>query len=221
MSPLIAAGRRRARAEDDRGTALTLQAVSVLLSYPDDGLLRRLPLVEAAIDAMPPRAGTHVRRMCAHLRGTPLDALQQSYVETFDLRRRCALYLTYFTHGDTRKRGMALLRFTHLYRSTGVELAAEELPDHLGVVCEFAATADLHQGVRLLTENRAGIELLRTALDEMGSPHVDVVDALRAVLPDAAPRDLEKALELARTGPPEEEVGLEPFGPPELMGGRR
>jgi nitrate reductase molybdenum cofactor assembly chaperone NarJ/NarW len=221
MSLLSAARGRRARPDDDRGTALTLQAVSVLLAYPDEAVLRRLPMVEAALDQLPPRAGEHVRRVCAHLRDTPLDALQQSYVETFDLRRRCALYLTYFTHGDTRKRGMALLRFTHLYRSTGVELGPEELPDHLGVVCEFAATADLHQGVRLLTENRAGIELLRTALDELASPYVDVVDALRAVLPDAAPRDLEKALELARTGPPEEEVGLEPFGPPELMGGRR
>jgi nitrate reductase delta subunit len=50
---------------------------------------------------------------------------------------------------------------------------------------------------------------------------VDVVDAIRAVLPDAAPTDLDLALQLARSGPPEEEVGLEPFAPPEYMGGRR
>ena len=31
----------------------------------------------------------------------------------------------------------------------------------------------------------------------------------------------QRALELARTGPPAEEVGLEPFAPPEYMGGRR
>jgi nitrate reductase molybdenum cofactor assembly chaperone NarJ/NarW len=218
VSPLL---RPRRTPVDERACALTLQAVSVLLGYPDDALVARLPLVEAATGRLPGRARQHVERMCEHLRSTPLDDLQQSYVETFDLRRRCALYLTYFTHGDTRKRGMALLRFTHLYRSAGVELGGEELPDHLGVVCEFAATGDLDGGLRLLAENRAGIELLRTALAELDSPYVDVLDALRAVLPEAAPRDLEKALELARTGPPEEEVGLEPFGPPELMGGRR
>jgi nitrate reductase molybdenum cofactor assembly chaperone NarJ/NarW len=218
VSPLR---RPRRTPVDDRGCALTLQAVSVLLGYPDDALLARLPLVEAAARELPDRPREHVERMCRHLRATPLDVLQQDYVETFDLRRRCALYLTYFTHGDTRKRGMALLRFTHLYRSAGVELGGEELPDHLGVVCEFAATAELDAGLRLLAENRAGIELLRTALAELSSPWTDVLDALRAVLPDPAPRDLEKALELARTGPPEEEVGLEPFGPPELMGGRR
>jgi nitrate reductase molybdenum cofactor assembly chaperone NarJ/NarW len=218
VSPLL---RPRRTPVDERGCALTLQAVSVLLGYPDDALVARLPLVEAATRRLPEPAREHVERTCAHLRTTPLDTLQQAYVETFDLRRRCALYLTYFTHGDTRKRGMALLRFTHLYRSVGVELGGEELPDHLGVVCEFAATADLDGGLRLLAENRAGIELLRTALAELDSPYVDVLDALRAVLPEPAPRDLEKALELARTGPPEEEVGLEPFGPPELMGGRR
>jgi nitrate reductase molybdenum cofactor assembly chaperone NarJ/NarW len=218
MSPLR---RPRRTPVDERGCALTLQAVSVLLGYPDEALVARLPLVEAAAGRLPDGARQHVERMCAHLRATPLDVLQQCYVETFDLRRRCALYLTYFTHGDTRKRGMALLRFTHLYRGAGVELGGEELPDHLGVVCEFAATADLDGGLRLLAENRAGIELLRTALAELDSRYVDVLDALRAVLPEPAPRDLERALELARTGPPEEEVGLEPFGPPELMGGRR
>ena len=61
------------------------------------------------------------------------------YVETFDLRRRCCPYLTYYAFGDTRKRGMALLRFTHAYRANGFALASEELPDHLAVVCEFAA----------------------------------------------------------------------------------
>jgi nitrate reductase delta subunit len=33
----------------------------------------------------------------------------QHYVQTFDLRRRCALYLTYYRYGDTRKRGMAMI----------------------------------------------------------------------------------------------------------------
>ena len=42
------------------------------------------------------------------------------YVETFDLRRRASLYLTYYAHGDTRERGMALLRLKKLYRAAGL-----------------------------------------------------------------------------------------------------
>ena len=48
---------------------------------------------------------------------------RQDYVETFDNRRRCNLFLTYFAHGDTRKRGMALLRFKQTYLASGFELA--------------------------------------------------------------------------------------------------
>jgi nitrate reductase delta subunit len=219
VSPLL---RRSPSARvDATARRITLQSASVLLGYPDDDLVARLPLVRKALTHVPETAAEPLLRLCEHVERTPLEQLQQDYVETFDLRRRCSPYLTYFSHGDTRKRGMALLRFTHAYRSAGAEFTGDELPDHLAVVCEFAATADLDLGLRLLAENRAGVELLHRALVDAPSPYAAVLDAVRAVLPEPAPRDLERALELARTGPPEEEVGLEPFGPPEQMGGRR
>ncbi|MFL6135828.1 MAG: nitrate reductase molybdenum cofactor assembly chaperone, partial [Nocardioidaceae bacterium] len=65
----------------------------------------------------------------------------------------------------------------------------------------------------------AAVEVLRLALGE--SPYAAVIDHLRAALPEPAPRDLGRALELARAGPPAEEVGLEPFAPPEYPGARR
>jgi nitrate reductase delta subunit len=200
---------------------VALQAVGLLLGYPSEELRGLLPVVAAGAEALPAPAAQPLLRLTSWLETTPLAACQAAYVDTFDLRRRCCLYLSYYSHGDTRKRGMALLRFSHAYRARGAEFAAGELPDHLTVVCEFAATVDLAQGLRLLAENRAGIELLRTALAEAASPYLDAIDALRAVLPEPAPRDLEKALLLAQTGPPAEEVGLEPYGPPESMGGRR
>jgi len=159
--------------------------------------------------------------MVAHLEGADPQQAQCDYVDTFDLRRRCCLFLTYYAFGDTRKRGMALLRFTHAYKATGYELRADELPDHLSVVCEFAATVDMESGLSLLAEHRAGLELIRMALADMGSPYVDAVDLVRSVLPNLQPGDLERAMELAHAGPPAEEVGLEPFAPPEYMGGSR
>lgn len=201
--------------------ALGLQAASLLLGYPDEQLLARLPLLERVAPALPSPSATLLRACCAYLAHTPLVDLQPHYTETFDLRRRCCLYLTYFSHGDTRQRGMALLRFRSVYKAAGVELGNDELPDHLAVVCEFAGTADLAGGLGLLREHRAGIELVRTALAEAGSAYVDVLDLVRGLLPDPGPTDLELARELALTGPPEEQVGIEAFGPPELMGGRR
>jgi nitrate reductase delta subunit len=197
-------------------SAVGLQAASLLLGYPDETLRAELPLIRTALPA-----GHRLHAVVDHLESAPLGELQQHYVDTFDLRRKCCLYLTYYTHGDTRKRGMALLRFRHAYNESGVDLLDGELPDHLAVVCEYAATGDAERGIALLTEHRAGLDLLHAALTELRSPYVHAIDAIRDVLPAASKRDLQRAAELARTGPPEEEVGLEPFGPPELMGGRR
>lgn len=213
--------RSRAPEVSSQQQAVTLRAAGVLLGYPDEVLIAELPLLRAATQTLRDPARLPLLALIQRLSDEPLTTLQREYVDTFDLRRRCCLYLTYYTYGDTRKRGMALLRFRHAYRASGAELRDGELPDHLAVVCEYASTTDLEQGLRLFAEHRAGLELLRTALDDLGSPYVHALDAIRAILPTLSTRDLARAAELARTGPPEEDVGLEPFGPPETMGGRR
>lgn len=205
----------------DEHRVIALQAASLVLGYPDQDLYTQLPLLRTATVGLPPELGAPLGRMVSYLQNTSPYEAERTYVEVFDLRRNCCLYLTYYAYGDTRNRGMALLRFTHAYKQAGRAIVSGELADHLCVVCEFAATGDLAVGLRLLTENRAGLELMRLALDDLGSPYADALDVVRAVLPDAAPGDLQRALELARTGPPEEEVGLEPFAPPEYMGASR
>jgi nitrate reductase molybdenum cofactor assembly chaperone NarJ/NarW len=204
--------------------ARALRVAARLLGYPDEALRADLPVLRAAAEQTG-RSSSHLVAFCERLALTSQAEAEAAYVDTFDLRRRCCLYLTYYSYGDTRKRGMALLRFTHAYKTTGYEILDGELPDHLAVVCEFAA-AEPVSGGRLLAEHRVGVELLRMALADAGSAYVDVVDGIRAALPTATPRDLDRAVALAASGPPEEEVGLEPFGPPEVvaggsLGGRR
>ncbi len=197
-----------------------MRASSLALGYPDGEWRQDLPLLRAAAGEVTGPAGPYLRSFLAAIAGHCAGELEQAYVATFDLRRRCCPYLTYYSSGDTRKRGMALLQFTASYRAAGFELAGGELPDHLAVLAEFTATAP-EPGLALFRKHRAGLELLRTALADAAAPWLQVIDAIRAVLPGPAPRDLQRALDLARTGPPAEEVGLEPFAPPEYMGGHR
>ena len=112
-------------------------------------------------------------------------ALAARYVETFDLRRRASLYLTYYAHGDTRERGMALLRLKKLYRAAGLPMDSSELPDHLTVMLAFAALAPAGHGEALLAEHRPAIELLRLSLHDLDSPYAHVLDAIAACLPRA------------------------------------
>jgi len=197
--------------------APTWQAASLLVGYPDQRLLGHLPLLRSLAQTLPESAAGPLGRFLDHLARTPLRVLEESYVETFDTRRRCCLHLTYYAYGNTRKRGMALLRLKQGYRAAGLELGPDELPDHLAVVLEFAAAGDAERGRRILLEHRAGVEVLRLALAETGSPYADVVRAVCATLPPLAGDDGDAVARLLAQGPPAEEVGLEPFAPPEYM----
>ena len=201
--------------------ALTWQSASLLLDYPDESLLERVPLVRTAAGRLPDHVRTPIETMLGHLESTPLQVLQQHYVETFDNRRRCNLFLTYFAHGDTRKRGMALLRFKQTYLASGFELSDTELPDHLCVVLEYAATIDQQQGRQLMLDHRAGLELLRLSLRDHASPWTSVIEAVCATLPALRGDERDAVRRLAAEGPPEEEVGLAPFATPEFSANAR
>lgn len=214
MSRTLTGRREAATSFTDRQLTVAWQAASLLLGYPDEELLGRLALVREASRALPERVGMPLLNCVSRLEGTLLPELEADYVETFDTRRRHNLFLTYFAHGDTRKRGMALLRFKQAYLASGFELTDSELPDHLCVVLEYAATIDHARGRQLLLDHRAGLELLRIALGESESRWAGAVEAVTATLPPLRGDEWEAVRRLAAEGPPEEEVGLTPYETP-------
>ena len=217
-------GRRAKPALPPAQLTIVWQSVSLLLDYPDEEMLARAELVRSASLELPPAIGDSIRSFLGHLVSTPLPRLRADYVETFDNRRRCNLFLTYFAHGDTRKRGMALLRFKQTYLRAGFALdpgpaRGAELPDHLCVVLEFAATIDRDLGRDLMLDHRAGLELLRLSLRDIGSPWASLLDAVTATLPPLRGEERDAVRRLAAEGPPEEEVGLAPFANPQFSPG--
>lgn len=186
--------------------------VSWLLTYPDRDVLARLPHLELIAADLPDGPREEVSSTLAALRAAdPID-LAETYVDTFDTRRRGCLYLTYFSHGDTRRRGMALVRIKQDFRAVGVEVSSQELPDHLPLVLEFAAAHDAERGAKILRDNRPGIELLRLHLEEIRSPWHGALVALCATLPPLDEDDRGAILRLAQEGPEEETVGLDGYG---------
>lgn len=209
MTPILRRTRHPRPRLTGRKLATAWQVISLLLDYPDEGLLGRVPLLTGVTGPLPAPVRDPLRQFLTQLESTPLDQLQRAYVETFDITRRCCLYLTYFAHGDTRKRGLALVQFKQAYRKAGVQFDADELPDHLAVVLEFGAAHDPDTTWGLLNDHRAGIEMLRIALAEKNSPWHEVIAALVATLPELKGDDQEQLARLVALGPPAEEVGLD------------
>ncbi len=197
----------------DERVAVTHQVASVLLGYPDERLYDARPVLAEAVAGLPDGPAASLGEFLAHLDITPLPGLAAHYVEIFDFKRRCCPYLTYYTPGDTRKRGMALLRFKHAFRKAGFEISDGELPDHLAVVCELSGRGATREATRLLQEHRPGVELMLRALQAESSPYAHIVAAVLATLPPLGARDRAALFKLASEGPPPaEEVGLEPYG---------
>ncbi len=205
-------------------TAAARLAASWLLWDPDAALRERLPDIRVAVADLSGTAGEKLREFLREFDSWEWDEVQRHYVDTFDMRRRTALYLSFWTDGDTRNRGYAMLRFKQAYLSSGFEIGDEELPDHLSVVLEFAAIGNALSGDALLVENRVGIGLLAEALRAAKSPYALLVEAVLSTLPSLTPEIRERMAELARSGPPVESVGLDPFPTSvnlETIGGRR
>lgn len=192
------------------------QSASILMDYPNEDLFSRLDLLSEVAASLPAKLGTGLKATIDHLRGQSLRESESDYVDTFDTRRRGCLFLTYFSNGETRKRGLALLRIKQVYTKAGLILTEDQLPDHLCVVLEFAATTDHQAGLKIILDNRAGLELLRLHLAEINSPWSGALESVCATLPALKGKDHEAVERLIADGPDDEQVGLNPYGMPDL-----
>ncbi|MFN8112248.1 MAG: nitrate reductase molybdenum cofactor assembly chaperone [Solirubrobacterales bacterium] len=195
-----------------------LQLTSLLLQYPDEARREAAAAVAGLeIAPGPDKVARELREFSAWYAAQPLGELQRLYVDAFDFSKQCSLHLTYHVHGDRRQRGMAMLQLKDAYRAAGVDPPGDELPDFLPLMLEFAAIAPDSRGRDLLEEHRVSIELVRAGLGREGSPYQPLLDVVVASLGRLSSRKLSRIKALAKSGPPEEEVGLEPFAPPEVM----
>lgn len=198
------------------GQVHPLKLASLLLQYPSDEL-RDAAAAARELEIAPSRGrqAGELRAFCGWYAATPLAELQRLYVEAFDFTRQCSLHLTYHVHGDRRQRGVAMLALKASYRGAGFEPPGTELPDYLPLMLEFASLAP--GGAEVLEDNRVAIELIRAGLRRESSPFAPLLDVVVAALGRLSSQKVARIRRLAAEGPPREEVGLEPFAPPDVM----
>ena len=211
------------RAQRREAIRVVRQAAAVCLGYPERDVIATADLVRAALLEKAPRQEEAFERLLEYWESSELGAIQTHYVDVFDLSRKHSLYLSYWTDGDTRRRGEVLAAFKQRYRHSGFLVDSRgELPDYLPMVLEYAAIVDEGDGTALLQEYRSSVELLRLALSEHGTPYAGVLTAVCSTLPGPSPADRKAVMAMAAAGPPTERVGLEPTTPQFLpLGGSR
>lgn len=159
----------------------SLRALALLLGYPDAALRTQLPALMDVLDqegAVPAARRAELRSLAADLsRRDPLE-VEAQYVDTFDRGRATSLHLFEHVHGDSRDRGPAMVDLAQTYEKAGLHLSAEELPDHLCVVLEFASTQPPQLAQDFLGEMAHILTSIFSALLKRGSPYAAAVAAV-------------------------------------------
>lgn len=190
--------------------AVVYQLTSVLMRYPSEETRALLPELTELADAS---GNDYLVRGVARIRDwyetSELEVMQAEYVQEYDLSRRHAFHLSYWTEGDTRRRGEALARFKQMYRDSGMVTTLHgELPDYLPMVLEFTALVDARAGRAALQAYRPSLELLRLALRDDDLPYYELIEAVCRTLPGISPETQADVQKLVSAGPPAEAVGL-------------
>ncbi|MCQ4607039.1 MULTISPECIES: nitrate reductase molybdenum cofactor assembly chaperone [Corynebacterium] len=197
---------------DTQQRQIAAMALSLTLRYPEEEFFSTLETIEEQLGLLPGPIAAEIAEFIGRARSLGLLPLQEHYVETFDQRRRCALHLSYYSVGDTRQRGAAILAFRQQLEGLGMEEISEELPDHLCVVLEALAFADSdsqQHALEMIAAHRDGLEVLRHALVGLGSPYAHLLTAVCMLLPSIDEETIDRYINLIRQGPPAEMVGIE------------
>jgi len=166
----------------------SLRAIARLLDYPTADLQQNLDAVAGALAAGPVPASRRAAtaRLLERYAGEDLLELQEQYVETFDRGRRTSLNLFEHVHGDSRDRGQAMVDLLAMYRSAGIELDSDQLPDYLPAFLEYASLLEARRAREQLREVTHLLRPIGSTLAARGSDYAALFDLLLALAGEAA-----------------------------------
>ena len=109
-----------------------------LVNYPDAQLLPTLGDCIHALKQEAPEAAALLEdfRDAAQVLGA--GALEEAYIQTFEMQAEAALYVGHQLFGEDWRRGTFMACLKKRYQECGFS-SGEELPDHLNVILRFLA----------------------------------------------------------------------------------
>ncbi len=189
--------------------------VSALLGYPDAALHAALPEIGDLIAGEASLSGSEravlggfVRTLAA---SKPLVA-EEDYVRTFDMVPEHSLHLTHHLIGEDKSRGPALIDLAEFFKSHGVEIKENELPDYLPLLLEFASLMAPEEGAAFLSRWHKVLRQLHANLADAQSPYAALIGLLEARSRAAGAEDDARPVTAVKRSDPWQDSG--DFNPP-------
>ena len=163
---------------DHRPPTAVYPLLARLLEYPSQELLSHASEIRQRIQASEELSDDEREALIGFvewLTGQELMRLQEQYVQTFDTNPDHSLHITHHLYGEDRNRGPVLANLVDHYRTAGLEISENELPDYLPLMLEFISTQKTEEANRLLTQASQALSILSRNLNSAGSPYAAVV----------------------------------------------
>ncbi|MEP3476827.1 MAG: nitrate reductase molybdenum cofactor assembly chaperone [Hyphomicrobiales bacterium] len=189
----------------------TFKILGLLLTYPEGSVLKAHDeLLQVIQDEaiLPKGAIKKIEHFIDVQNNKELLEIQEDYVDLFDRGRAHCLHLFEHIHGESRDRGQAMVDLIETYKSKGVYIDNNELPDYLPLFMEYLSHCSFHEASDLLGDAIDVIAVIGKKLEKRGSIYAEVfsaIEVLSSVRPDKtkiaqaiaeAPKDPETLEEL-------------------------
>ncbi len=192
--------------------AAIYKMLSALLSYPTEELQTAAPELATMLGKerdLPQDVTVGLQGLLRELQDGDLLDLQSRYVDLFDRSRSLSLNLFEHVHGESRDRGQAMVDLRERYRTTGLDLASNELPDFLPLFLEFLSVLPDTEARATLGEAAHVLRALAERLTSRGSPYAAVFAALEALAQEPPDEALLCELRKAKLDDPNDLVALD------------
>ncbi len=168
----------------------TFKVLGLLLTYPEGSVLKAHgELLNVIKDEaiLPAGAIKKIENFFKVQNDLELLDIQEDYVDLFDRGRAHCLHLFEHIHGESRDRGQAMVDLIDTYKSKGIYIDNNELPDYLPLFLEYLSHCSFDEASELLGDAIDVIGMIGKKLEKRGSIYANVfsaIEALSAVKPD-------------------------------------
>ncbi len=176
---------------------VTYKILSAALCYPTLDLQAASEEMIEALETEQLLPASHIKEVAILLRaiGTfDLLDMQSRYVDLFDRTRSLSLHLFEHVHGESRDRGQAMVSLLERYRSSGLDLSANELPDYIPLFLEFLSTLQPKEARSMLADTNHILGALGERLRKRDSAYAAIMEALVKLSQTAPDADAMAAL---------------------------
>lgn len=177
-----------------------LNALSKLLSYPDEHTVQTIELLYVLLMEETPEAASQASTFGAYAEQNELHELEETFTQTFDINPACALEVGWHLFGEEYARGMFLVRMREELRKYELPESAE-LPDHLCHALAIVGAMPDDEAARFVRACvQPAVEKMNDALEGKDSPYGHIVSCLALVLRHAWGEPVESDSEIAANG---------------------